>query len=239
MGSEGKLFINGEWQAPASGRLFETINPATGEVLSQVGEADVDDVDRAVWAARAAFEGAWGRAPASERERMLRGVAGLIEKHQAELARLETLDTGKPIREAARIDIPAAARAFYYYAGLATKIEGNVYPVPGNFLVYGVWEYRRAETVGTHPPDGLTAGGTVRRSRCAAGCGECSPRIWPDGRGRARATSRRGEGGLHGLGRDRPVYYAGGGGDPQKGESRAGREIPQHLLPRHESGGGH
>ncbi len=137
MVQETKLFMNGEWQAPTSGRHFETMNPATGEVLSQIGEADVEDVDRAVWAARAAFEGTWGRAPASERERMLRGIADLIERHQAELARMETLDTGKPIRESARIDIPAAARAFYYYAGLATKIEGNVYPVPGNFLVYG------------------------------------------------------------------------------------------------------
>lgn len=134
---ERKLFINGEWQPPASGRHFETINPATGEVLAHIGEADAEDADRAVGAARAAFEGPWGRTGASERERILRDMAGLIEKHQAELARLETLDTGKPIREAARIDIPAAARAFYYYAGLATKIEGNVYPAPGNFLIYG------------------------------------------------------------------------------------------------------
>ncbi len=134
---EGKVFINGEWRAAASGRHFETLNPATGEVLARIGEADGDDVNEAVAAARAAFAGVWGRTGASERERILRGIAGLIETHQAELARLETLDTGKPIREAGRIDIPAAARAFYYYAGLATKIEGSVYPAPGNFLIYG------------------------------------------------------------------------------------------------------
>src|SRR5262249_18415441 len=95
-----KLLIDGKWVNAASGKTFETLNPATGEVIAKVAEADKADVDKAVEAARAAFEtGAWSKTSASERGRLLHKLADLVEKNIDELAALETLDNGKPISD--------------------------------------------------------------------------------------------------------------------------------------------
>src|SRR5438067_7993778 len=124
--SPGRLLINGEWVDGS--RKFDTINPATGEVLTQIVEASADDVDRAVKAARRAFEdrgGAWRKMSASERGRLIWRLADLVEKNIEELAELETLDNGKPIFESRYVDMPMVIDVLRYYAGLATKIHGE------------------------------------------------------------------------------------------------------------------
>ncbi len=132
-----KLFINGKWEDSASGKTFETLNPATGEVLAVVSEAGTEDVDRAVKAARKAFdEGAWTKMSAANRSRLIYKLADLMEEHKEELAQLDTLDNGKPIRETTNADIPLAIEHFRYYAGWATKIVGQTIPVQGKFFTY-------------------------------------------------------------------------------------------------------
>jgi aldehyde dehydrogenase (NAD+) len=135
-----QLFIDGKWVDAESGKTFETPNPATGETLAEVAEADRADVDKAVSAARRAFEGKWGRASARERGRLLYKLAQLIESRAQELAELETADNGKPIKESLYIDIPSVAENFEYFAGWATKIEGETIPVPGQMFNYTLRE---------------------------------------------------------------------------------------------------
>jgi len=121
-----KLFINGQWVDAASGQTFDTPNPATGETLAAVAEGDAEDINRAVSAARNAFDnGPWGRLTPSERGKLLWKVGDLILEHADELAQLESLDNGKPVAVARGADIPLAADMFHYMAGWATKIEGN------------------------------------------------------------------------------------------------------------------
>jgi phenylacetaldehyde dehydrogenase len=121
-----QLFINGQWTEAASGKTFETPNPATGDTLARVAEGDAEDVDRAVKAARKAFDdGPWGRMTPSERGRIIWRIGDLILEHAEELAQLESLDNGKPYAVALAADIPLAADLFHYMAGWATKIEGN------------------------------------------------------------------------------------------------------------------
>jgi aldehyde dehydrogenase (NAD+) len=140
----GKLFINGEFVDAQSGETFETLNPATGEVLTRVAAADRADVDKAVAAARRAFEsGPYPKMSARERGQMLSRLAELVLEHADELARLESLDNGKPITETRYVDIPASAATLEYYAGWADKVEGTVIPVNGPFL-----NYTRREPVG-------------------------------------------------------------------------------------------
>jgi phenylacetaldehyde dehydrogenase len=125
-GSPRQLFINGQWTDAASGKTFETPNPATGETLARVAEGDAEDIDRAVRAARTAFdEGPWGRITPSERGRIVWRIGDLILEHAEELAQLESLDNGKPYGVALAADVPLAADLFHYMAGWATKIEGN------------------------------------------------------------------------------------------------------------------
>src|SRR5438477_10162254 len=101
------LLIGGKWLDSASGKTFVTVNPATGETICQVAEADKADVDLAVKAARKAFEeGPWSKMNASDRGRLLQKLADLIEENQEELAALETLDNGKPYRDSLNIDLP-------------------------------------------------------------------------------------------------------------------------------------
>lgn len=131
-----KLLINGEWVEAASGKTFETFNPATGEVLAVVAEADKEDVDRAVKAARAAFENpSWRDLSPSKRGQLLWKLADLLEARRDEFARLECLDNGKPFKVAKYADVPLAVDMFRYMAGWATKIEGNTIPLsmPGFF----------------------------------------------------------------------------------------------------------
>lgn len=139
-----KLFINGQWVEALSGRTFETFNPATGEVLAVVHEAAEQDIDRSVRAARTAFEqGPWSKMSASERSRLIYLLADKMEEHKEELAQLDTLDCGKPIRESRAADVPLAIDHFRYFAGWATKIMGQTIPVSGNYF-----NYTRHEPVG-------------------------------------------------------------------------------------------
>src|SRR6202050_1456480 len=126
IGSPRQLFINGQWCDAASGKTFETPNPATGETLARVAEGDAEDITRAVRAARRAFdEGPWSRMTPSERGRIIWRIGDLIHEHADELAQLESLDNGKPVGVARAADVPLAADLFHYMAGWATKIEGN------------------------------------------------------------------------------------------------------------------
>ncbi len=135
--SATKLLINNEWVESSSGKTFPTINPATEEVICHVSEADADDVDRAVRAAREAFErGPWRKAPASERGRLLHRLADLIENHADELARLESLDNGKPYSVARAADVPKAAACYRYFAGWADKVQGRTIPIKGDYFCY-------------------------------------------------------------------------------------------------------
>src|ERR1700683_3730293 len=127
-----KMLINGKWVESASGKTFPSYNPATADVLAQVAEGDVEDINRAVAAARAAFDkGPWSKMSASQRGRIIWKVGDLIEKYGEELAQLESLDNGKPLKIARIADIPLAAELFRYMAGWATKIEGNTIPITG------------------------------------------------------------------------------------------------------------
>ncbi len=122
----GRLLIDGQWLEGS--KRFDTINPATGEVLTQVAEASREDVDRAVAAARKASDdrtGPWRKMSASDRGKLIWRLADLIEKNIEELAELETLDNGKPIFESRNVDMPMTIDVFRYYAGLATKIHGE------------------------------------------------------------------------------------------------------------------
>ena len=121
-----KLFIDGQWSDAASGKTFETPNPATGETLAQVAEGDAEDINRAVRAARRAFDdGPWTKMTPSERGRIIHRIGDLIAEHNDELAQLESLDNGKPFAVASAADVPLSADMFWYMAGWATKIEGN------------------------------------------------------------------------------------------------------------------
>jgi len=137
----GKLLIDGQWAEPS--KTFATTNPATGEVLTQVAEASAADVDRAVSAARKAFEdrsGAWRKMSASERGRLIWKLADLIERNLEELAELETLDNGKPIFESRYIDMPMVIDVLRYYAGWTTKIHGETINTFENAFTYTLRE---------------------------------------------------------------------------------------------------
>src|SRR5580692_614318 len=126
IGSPRQLFINGQWVDAASGKTFETPNPATGETLARIAEGDAEDINLAVRAARKAFEeGPWSRMTPSERGRIIWRIGDLILEHTDELAQLESLDNGKPFPVAQGADVPLAADLFHYMAGWATKIEGQ------------------------------------------------------------------------------------------------------------------
>jgi acyl-CoA reductase-like NAD-dependent aldehyde dehydrogenase len=126
----GLLFIGGQWVESAAGATFKTINPATEEPLTDVAEGRAEDIDRAVRAARQAFsEGAWPRMAAADRGRLLWKIGDLLESRLAEIAEVETLDSGKTITESSRVDVPMAADCFRYFAGWTTKIEGETVPV--------------------------------------------------------------------------------------------------------------
>jgi acyl-CoA reductase-like NAD-dependent aldehyde dehydrogenase len=135
-----QLFIDGQWVDSESGKTFNTPNPATGETLAEIAEADKSDVDKAVTAARRAFEGKWSRLSARDRGRLLYKLSQLIEQHTAELAALETADNGKPIKESLYVDLPQVVENFEYFAGWATKIEGETIPVPGKMFNYTLRE---------------------------------------------------------------------------------------------------
>jgi aldehyde dehydrogenase (NAD+) len=135
--SATKLLIGNKWVDSVSGKTFPTINPATGEVIAQVAEADAADVDKAVGAARTAFDkGAWRKLTASQRGMLLYRLADLIEKNIEELAQLESLDNGKPYQVALAADLPLTIACYRYYAGWADKIQGKTIPVQGRYFCY-------------------------------------------------------------------------------------------------------
>src|SRR4051794_23951503 len=137
----GKLLIGGEWVDGS--KTFNTINPATGEVLTQVADASASDVDRAVQSARQAFDdpaGKWRKMSASERGRLLWKLADLLEQHIDEFSELETLDNGKPIFESRYVDMPMIIDVFRYYAGWATKIHGETINSAANAFTYTLRE---------------------------------------------------------------------------------------------------
>jgi len=138
-----KLLIDGEWVAAASGKTFPVYNPATGTVLGQVAEADKEDVNRAVAAARRAFDsGPWSRMTGSERGRLMWKLADLVERHLDEFAELESIDNGKPYAVAKVADVPLTVDMFRYMGGWATKLNGSTIPwsVPREFLSYTLRE---------------------------------------------------------------------------------------------------
>jgi aldehyde dehydrogenase (NAD+) len=135
--SATKLLINNRWIESESGKTFPTVNPATGEDIGEVAEADAADVDKAVAVARAAFDrGPWKKMHASERGRLLNRLADLIEEHGDELAALESLDNGKPYSVAKSVDVAAAVACYRYFAGWADKVQGRTIPIDGNFFCY-------------------------------------------------------------------------------------------------------
>src|SRR3954471_24017668 len=132
-----KMLIGGRWVEAASGKTFETINPATGEVICRVAEGDKADVDLAVKAARQAFEqGPWAKMNASERGQILYRLADLVEKHKEELAALESLDNGKPYADALNADLALTVKCYRYYAGWPHKKHGNTIRVEVDFFSY-------------------------------------------------------------------------------------------------------
>lgn len=126
-----ELYIDGKRTAPKSGRYFPSINPATGEVLTQIAEASTQDVDLAVQAAKRAFNGVWSQTSPRDRAKYLFRIARILQERAREFAVLETIDGGKPIKETRDIDVPLASAHFFYYAGWADKLE---YAIPGKSL---------------------------------------------------------------------------------------------------------
>ncbi|MBP6335133.1 MAG: aldehyde dehydrogenase family protein [Bacteroidia bacterium] len=123
------LFINGKFVAPESGKYFATINPATETKISEVADANEKDVDKAVSAARKAYDNVWSKMPARERGKYIYRIARVMQERARELAVIESMDGGKPIRESRDIDVPLAAAHFFYYAGWADKID---FAIPGS-----------------------------------------------------------------------------------------------------------
>ncbi|TMC82097.1 MAG: aldehyde dehydrogenase family protein [Chloroflexi bacterium] len=142
-GQPKKLFIGGRWVESAGGKTFATHDPATGDVLAAVAEANAEDVDRAVAAARKSFDrGTWRELPPAERAKVLWKIGDMIEERATELAQLETLDNGMPINDALLFHAPLAAATFRYYAGWVTKLDGATQQVsfPGQYLSYTLRE---------------------------------------------------------------------------------------------------
>jgi len=137
----GRLYVGGQWVDAIASATFPTINPATEERLTTVAEGRAEDIDRAVGAARKAFEeGPWARMSGSDRGRILWKIGDLLEARVAEVAEIETLDSGKTITESSRVDVPMAADCFRYFAGWASKIEGGTIPVRANCFGYTLRE---------------------------------------------------------------------------------------------------
>jgi acyl-CoA reductase-like NAD-dependent aldehyde dehydrogenase len=135
-----KMFVGGRWVEATSGGTDQVINPATEDVIATVPVAARADVDTAVAAAREALTGPWGRMSARERGRLIWKIGQELLRRADTVARLETLQNGKPIFESRQIDIPSAAECFEYYAGWADKVSGETIPVKGSYLTYTLRE---------------------------------------------------------------------------------------------------
>lgn len=131
-----KLFINNQWVNSSTGKVFPTINPATEQVITEIQYGSPADIDKAVDAAKEAFEGPWRRFTAVQRANLLYKLADLIDKNKEELINMECLDNGKPISELTYIDLPVTSSVFRYYASFADKIFGKTIPMNGPFFTY-------------------------------------------------------------------------------------------------------
>src|SRR6516165_10508046 len=163
--------INGDFRPAASGKTFPTFNPGNGEIIAYLAESDEEDVEVAVRAALAAFP-AWKRRPGAARAKLLIKLAQLVEANAAKLAELESLNAGKPIRDSKAIDAVTAVDALEYFAGMATKIQGDTIPVPGPYVnmtlreplgvVGGIipWNYPLLQAIWKIAP-AIAAGNTV------------------------------------------------------------------------------
>lgn len=136
--TQTRMLINNRWVDSISGKTFETINPATGELLANVAEGDTADVELAVKAARSAFhpKSIWRRMSGAERGKLLNRLADLIEANIDELATLESLDNGKPKHVARTADLPLVIACYRYYAGWADKLQGKTIPISGDYFCY-------------------------------------------------------------------------------------------------------
>jgi acyl-CoA reductase-like NAD-dependent aldehyde dehydrogenase len=132
---QNQLFIDGQFVPALEGGQIDVVNPANGELITRIAAAQAEDVDLAVAAAKRAFPG-WAATPGAERGRLLLKLADRIEACGDELARLESLDTGHPLRDSRILDVPRTAACFRYFGGIADKIEGKVIPVDAGFLNY-------------------------------------------------------------------------------------------------------
>jgi len=144
-GRSKRLLIGGAWVENVSGKAFESINPSTGEVIAQLAEGDKSDIDLAVKAARAAFDGPWRRFTPAARQNVLLRLADLVEQHHAELRMLEILDMGSPIGPSITAGSSGPAEWLRYYAGWAAKIHGQTLP---NSRAEAMFSYTLKEPVG-------------------------------------------------------------------------------------------
>ncbi len=158
--SEPMNFIGGEWTRPSGAATLDVHEPATGQVIGRIVESSQEDVDRAVAAAREAFDhGTWGKTSALERSRLLIRLGTLIQREAGRLAEIEARDTGKPA-SVAKADIVALARYFEFYGGAADKLHGETVPYLNGYFV--------TVTPEPHGVTGISCPGTIRR-RCSAG----------------------------------------------------------------------
>jgi hypothetical protein len=246
-----ELFIGGDFVKPESGKYFDTINPATEERLSRVAHANDADVDKAIKAARKAYNGPWSRMKAADRGKYIYRIARIIQERAREFAAIESLDGGKPIREARDVDIPLAAAHFFYYAGWADKLEyafpgrkvrpmgvaGQIIPVElpavdgrlEGCSRTGLRQYGRAETRGNDPVDRDEA----RRGHCRRGTSR-GRRQYRYRRRRHRVEHRfafrRGQNRIHGLDGSRPHHPESAGRQQKEVHARTRRQGGEHHF---------
>ncbi len=138
-----RLLIGDQWVEAASGQTFDVFDPSTGQPIAKAAAGDAPDIDRAVAAAREAFEsGPWSRLSPLERSKMIWRLGDALEAHAEEFAALEALDNGKPIRDARAVDVPGSYEMFRYMSGWATRLNGETVPIsaPGNWHAYTLRE---------------------------------------------------------------------------------------------------
>ena len=132
-----QLLINNQWANSSTGKMFKTINPVTEEVITEIQHASAADVDKAVNAAREAFDnGPWRRHTAGQRANLMYKLVDLIDRNKKELAEMESLDNGMPINDAVNVDLPMTLSVYRYYAGYADKFFGKTIPMNGPFFAY-------------------------------------------------------------------------------------------------------
>ena len=134
-----KCFIGGRWTAPIGNQLLPVENPSTGEVIAEIARGTSADIDAAVSAARSALTGEWGRMPAAERGRLLSKIGRAVAERVDDLARIEAMDVGKPLKQA-RADALALARYLEFYGGACDKIHGETIPYLDGYTVYTLRE---------------------------------------------------------------------------------------------------